>query len=452
MQIKESILTIAQSEKNTFDHAASVKFIHSFGLKCDCVGWTKIVLDNEEKWELVKRMGEEAKKQKMRLRCCYEREIRDVESEWYFIKPSFYLNNSHYDYDEVSTYYAIKGYKIPKNINLLTVGSSIVISEKFLNICKEEKFTGVDFAWINDTGRYKAPPFFYAFSNVFLSNPTTAGQLLDRNNKFTRRQNIPCCKQIDEMGGNLTLINEIFYSLEFTEVPIMLDRNNMPDTDFACVSGDGLSDMLLVGKAAADKLIEKGMIKEKELLPAVYYDKTKHNLLITHFLPEQFLTQYYIDKLEEEYKKFLKKKKPEYVPTEKATLTLLRKAKRENSDRFPKALKKSIVEELSETRLMVMAPYYAISNGGELSDEVEIYGYEEIGQATEEFLKELCEEETFLESMPHFKNPIVIGGTANGDTILLSNEGHVIRYDHEDPYLSQEWKTVFEFFYDNLEM
>ena len=126
--------------------------------------------------------------------------------------------------------------------------------------------------------------------------------------------------------------------------------------------------------------------------------------------------------------------------------------RREDKDRFSKALKKSIVESLGGTKLAAMAPYYAISNGGELSDEVDFYGYEDVENMTEEFLADLCKEETILESMSQLNNPLVIGGAANGDTILLLTNGKVMRYDHEDPTLSQEWNSVFEFFYDNLEM
>ena len=77
---------------------------------------------------------------------------------------------------------------------------------------------------------------------------------------------------------------------------------------------------------------------------------------------------------------------------------------------------------------------------------------ENMENMTEEFLADLCKEETILESMSQLNNPLVIGGAANGDTILLLTNGKVMRYDHEDPTLSQEWNSVFEFFYDNLEM
>ena len=75
-----------------------------------------------------------------------------------------------------------------------------------------------------------------------------------------------------------------------------------------------------------------------------------------------------------------------------------------------------------------------------------------MGDMTNGFLAELRKEETILEELPQLDNSLVIGGTANGDTILLLTNGKILRYNHEDPTLSQEWNTVFEFFYDNLEM
>lgn len=452
MIVKEKIHIIVKENRRKDDYSLGIDFMHSFGLKSDCVGWATIILDSEEKLKLVKRMGEEARKQKLNIRCSYEKEVTDYNAEWYFIKPSYNLNNDWYEYDELSTLDAIKGYKIPKGINLISIGGDVAVSEKFKSFCKEEEFSGISFVWVNDTGRYKAEPFFYAYSKVEVSNPTTGGKLLDRDDNFTRKLKAPYYQQADETGGNLAMLNEIFCSFEFTEIPIMVNPDNMPESDFAVVSNDGLSKQLLVRSTVADKLLEKDIIKKKDLKPVLYYDKVKHKLLITHFKPEKFLGENEIDLLEKEYQKFLKKKKPEYVPTEKTTLALLRKAKREDKDRFEKPLKKSIIQTLEGTKFAAIAPYYAITNGGELSDEVDFYGYEEVEDMTKEFLAELSKEETILEELPELDNSLVIGGTANGDIILLLTNGKVIRYDHEDPALSQEWNTVFEFFYDNLEM
>lgn len=452
MKIKEKISTIVKEQRRADDYSLGIDFMHSFGLKCDCVGWAYINIDSEEKLELVKRMCAEAKKQKLNLRCSYTKEITDVESDWYMITPSFDLNYEFMDYDEVIHTNTIKGYKIPKGIDILSVGSGIAVSNRVMDICKEEKFTGISFVWVKDTGRYKAAPYFWMFSEEAVLNPSTGGQWLNRDSLGTRSKNEIYCRQADENGGNLTLLNEIFYSIEFASYPIMIDAEQAPKTDFAVVSIDGNWNGLIARKRVADKLLECDVIKKKELVPVLYYDREKHDLLITKYKPEKFLNQNQISKLEEEFQKFLKKKKPEYVPTEKATLALLRKAKREDKDRFEKALKKSIIQTLECTEFAAIAPYYAITNGGELSDEVDFYGYEEVGDMTNGFLEELRKEETILEELPQLDNSLVIGGTANGDTILLLTNGKILRYDHEDPTLSQEWTTVFEFFYDNLEM
>ena len=452
MKIKEKISTIVKENRRPDDYSLGIDFMHSFGLKCDCVGWSQINLDSEEKIKLVKRMCEEAKKQKLNLRCSYTKEITDIDTDWYIIEPSFKLNYDYTNYDEISKTETFIGYKIPKGINLLYIGSNIAVSEHFMNVCKKEKFTGISFVWAMDTGRYKAPPYFWMFSEEAVLNPSTGGQWINHDSPATRRKNEPYCRQVDENGGNLTLLNEIFYSIEFSSCPIMIDEKYVPETDFAVVSDDGNWNRLLVRKIVAEKLLDDGVIKKKELVPVLYYDKVKHGLLITKFKPEKFLNQNQICKLEEEYQKFLKKEKHEYIPTEKATLALLRKVKRENKDRFEKALKKSIVHTLVETKLATMIPYYSIANGGELSDEVNFYRYEEVASMTKEFLEELYKEETILEELPQLKDPIVIGATANGDTILLLTNDKIMRYDHEDPTLSQEWNSVFEFFYDNLEM
>ena len=111
----------------------------------------------------------------------------------------------------------------------------------------------------------------------------------------------------------------------------------------------------------------------------------------------------------------------------------MRNEKREDKDRFEKALKKSIIQTLGGSKFAAIAPYYAITNGGQLSDEVIFYRYEELSDMTNEFLAELKKEETILEEFPQLDKSIVIGGTANGDTIILLTNGKEMRYDHEDP-------------------
>ena len=47
---------------------------------------------------------------------------------------------------------------------------------------------------------------------------------------------------------------------------------------------------------------------------------------------------------------------------------------------------------------------------------------------------------------------IVFGIAANGDKLLLRKDSSVMRYNHEDPYLSEIWDSLHAFFYDQIEI
>ena len=141
-----------------------------------------------------------------------------------------------------------------------------------------------------------------------------------------------------------------------------------------------------------------------------------------------------------------------YEPTEKITLKTLRQAKKENEEQYHKPLKRSVADHLLGTELECIVPYYRISNGGYISDEIEYYAFEKVAIETREFLTEIQTEERLLMDMPQLLTCTVIGQAVNGDSILLEPKHTVLRYDHEDPTLSIRWNSIFEFFYDNIEI
>lgn len=60
MKIKEEIRFITDGPFKEYDYTEQIDFVHSFGLKCDCVGWTEVEIKSEDDLELLKRIREKA--------------------------------------------------------------------------------------------------------------------------------------------------------------------------------------------------------------------------------------------------------------------------------------------------------------------------------------------------------------------------------------------------------
>lgn len=464
MKIEEKLLWIADGPWRRDDYTESLEFVHSFGLKCDCVGWTTINIQSEKDLELLQQIREKADKEHIFLRAYYEKKISGIETDWYILKPK--------DLPEVegSDYNSVKGYKVPKGCHIFDYSNDLPgVSEKFMQACKENDLSGVTFSWIPDTARYQAPPYYNLVPEQMISR--IAGETesfrkhsyrfdgVDKNTKreryrrkgYDREELLKLYSQADSTGGHLTFLESIIDDYGYIDLPIMIDEKGVPDTDFAYLAYEWRF-KILIRKSAAKKLIETGVLTEKELVAALYFDEKENSLMIMECETKHFSMlkpQQELLKLQEEWRK---KKHPVYVPTEKITLKALRQAKKENNEFYHKPLKKSIAESLIGTELERILPYYRISDGGFISDEIEYYAFEKVGIKTKEFLTEIQNEEQLLGEMPQLLKCNVIGHAMNGDHILLEEMGNVLRYDHEDPTLSIRWNSIFEFFYENIEI
>ena len=464
MKIEEKLFLIADTTSRMDDYTDKVKFIHSFGLKCDCVGWTTINIQSEKDLELLQRIREKADKEHFSLRAWYEKKVSGVETDWYILAPRALQDTEGADPN------TIKGYKVPKGYHIFNYSNDLPgVSEKFIQACKENHLTGVRFTWIPDTARYQAPPYYNLIPEQMISRIAGKTESFEKcsdrfygrhkktkrkqvmQEEYDREELLKFYSQADSSGGHLTFLNSIIDDFQCINIPFMIDQKGVPDTDFAYLF-NGRFFEILIQQSAAKKLIASGVLTEKELVPVLYFDEKKHSLMIMEGETRRFRmlkNEKELLRLQEEWKK---KKRPAYVPTEKIALKALRQAKKENSEFYHKPLKKAIAESLIGTELESMIPYYRISDGGVISDEIEYYPFENVGIETEEFLAEIKNEEQLLDEMPQLLKCNVIGHAIDGDYILLEEMGSVLRYDHEDPTLSIRWNSIFEFFYENIEM
>ncbi|MDO5292269.1 MAG: hypothetical protein Q4F05_05910 [bacterium] len=464
MKIEEKLSWIADGPWRMDDYTESLEFVHSFGLKCDCVGWTTINIQSEKDLELLEQIREKADKEHIFLRAYYEKKISEIETDWYILKPKVLQDVEGADLN------TIKGYKVPKGCHIFNFSNTLPgVSEKFIKACKQNNLTGATFSWLPDTARYQALPYYNLIPEQMISR--IAGETesfrkysyrfhgIDKNTKreryrkkgYNREELLKLYSQADSSGGHLTFLESIIDNYDYVDIPIMIDEKGVPDTDFAYLAHERRFE-ILIRKSATVKLIATGVLAEKDLVPVSYFDEKKNSLMIMECETKQFSMLKSAEELFQLQEEWKKKKYPVYIPTEKITLKALRQAKKENKEFYHKPLKKVIAESLIGTELESMLPYYRISDGGFISDEIEYYAFENVEIKTKEFLTEIKNEEELLEEMPQLLNCNVIGHAINGDHILLEKMGSVLRYDHEDPTLSIRWDSIFEFFYENIEI
>ena len=326
----------------------------------------------------------------------------------------------------------------------------IGVSEKFVDACKQLDLTGADFAWITDKGRFDAPAYFYILPEKgFRRYTLDYGDEFEKPKKYTPayKRFLKNCRQVDSDGSHMTEIAESFQKFYIVDLPKLLDQKEAPDTDFAYAGTDAL-----IRKSAAEALIANGVLKWSDLMPAVFFDEKTHDRLIRVSEMDEYMPDFIRETQAKAYEKWKKKTRPAYEPKEKDTIKMLRSAKKEMPDSYEKALKKVVLETLVDEPFSWLAPYYKVSNGGAINDEIDFLPYEAVEEATAEFLEELHEDEIVLADMPELESAVVFASAANGDAILLKADGSVMRYDHEDPYLSNEWETLAQFFFDEIEV
>ena len=82
----------------------NIEFVHSLGLKCDCVGWCKLDLSNPRTSEIFDQISTFCKENGWRARGNYTRKYVDVKSDWYELIPSNFKDNTLYDEIETVEY------------------------------------------------------------------------------------------------------------------------------------------------------------------------------------------------------------------------------------------------------------------------------------------------------------------------------------------------------------
>lgn len=434
------------------DYAQNIAFVHSLGRKCDCVGWSTLKPDDPDAEHILQQIAAFCKADGWTARGLYIRKFVDPDADWYKIQSTFF-----HDADITGEIPALHGRVISAlKINAyreLTAspkgwGLSLFLPARFRDVYLASGLTGLDFLWVKDSGKYAAEQYFEAFGTQRIPRMAIA--------KDIDKQDL---RKLGPDGGWLPRLGEVFHRWTQIVLPHCYLKEDMPaggivyayrESPVYIPSADKMylsKDYdVLVHKDVAAFLLQQKALRPGDLIPVPVLDKVPagYTLCETSDYPrptDALMQQSILD-----CEALQRKNRPLWAVPEKEALKTLRNAKKERKEDFGKKLSKAKIAALAETSYAPMLPYYAVSDGGQLSDEYRLLSVEESRLETEEFYLALKKEE-LLEKTPE---GIVICACADGDRVLLLHDGSVIRFSHEVPEVWGQWPTLPQFMVDAL--
>lgn len=450
MNYTEELLWILDKEGKRLnrdeEYKQNIDFVHSLGLKCDCVGWSTLKLSDPRADDILEAIRKFCNENGWRARGLYTRKYIDVESEWYEVIPADTKDDTEADWIDVAN-------DEGKEMKLLNIRAyhemnpspkcwreEILVPERFRNVCIRNGISAKNFCWVRDKGKYAAEQYFFFYENQQISHIC-----VDRGLCRADRSNI------DEIGGYLPKIAAIFNELQQINLQDCYLREDMPSGGIAYAYSPRTFTYcgrhnILIHKDMAEILLREKAISPGVLRPAPVVDTVPGGYTLDKTHKKDRPSQEYMDQMFAEYENLKAMVRPVRMVSEKDALKVLRKAKRERKEDFKKSMPKTRSATLADTRFSSVAPYYLISNGGFLSDEYEFLPYEQAIIETNEFMTHLSAEE-LLEEKP---DGIVIAKCPDSDAVLLCAIGIVIRFSHEEPVETARWPSLAQFFFDTI--
>lgn len=468
----------------------NIDFVHSLGLKCDCVGWCSLDLDRPDIGEILDKIEAFCKGGGWLARGGYGRSITDFESDWYqiaapelddfephyddrcerrlhwsakFADPEYVElhKERYYERGERKDVYAIRAYKNRGLPLLLGYGRKVpaIASERFRDAVIRNKIGGVDFCWIRDVGRYESEQYAFLYPEQRITRIACGNRLHYSDGKYASEHDrqphhpgSPLYRRYEELGGYLPRMAEIFYDFG-VNLPDYYCKNEMPEGGFAVVQGmneDTIRDTLLVHRDAAEILLREKVLKPQWLMPVPFYEETVPPGYREVVLDSKFYAtkpeQQHFEEMELEYREITKRQRPKRKATEKQATKALRLAKQERKEDFQKRMKKELLTTLEESIYAPLAPYYSVADGGHLSDEYRMLSYAEVEPITSAFRAKIAKEELLDASI----EGMVFAICPDGDRVILRPDGTVARVSHEVPEITEEWPSIAQFVVDEV--
>lgn len=442
MKFKEELTWILDNplhnHANMYEnYSINIDFVHSLGLKCDCVGWSNLDLDDPRTNEVLEQIRGFCKRTGWTSRGIFTREHVDLESDWYELvaetirdgtyADSFQVDGEDGEKVEVDT---IRAYH--ETTTAPKEWRGFMVPEGFRDVCMENGLKDLEFCWVKDVGKYEARQYFSVYANRMIPRMAVAWDL-EKAGPLKRKA----------AGGDLHKVSKVIHKLQQINLPECYLKKDLPETGIACAY---IRDRLkvLVHKDIARLLLQSKAIPARSLQPVLVTDRCPGGYTLQKTKKQPRPNAAFREQMLFEYRTLKANPRPVRQVTEKQALTAMRKAKSGQKDMFKKKMSKEQAEALLQTQYAPLSPYYLIANGGFLSSEYELLGYKAARETDREFFQAL-EKEELLENPPE---GIVIGHCADGDHVLLEKTGRVIRFSHEEPDVVYDWPNLAQFVFD----
>lgn len=456
----ESVYVIADSKNREVD---AEDFAKEMGMKCDSVGWMRF--DGDKGIDRLKQISEHAKRKGLKLRGSYEKTAVDTDAKWYrfFPRNQFSMSDRSYTQKYKDYWYdKIKAYKAPKGCNMM----GEFVSQTFVDCYRDLQLTGLDFIWAPDNGKYRAMSFYkpiflekakrcvfpghmYHMRKETYDNITFA-PIPDKYDFATVKKYY---QQADSPEGRLCEVEQYMDNLDVA-LPLAVEYDSMPDTDFAYCVLQGFGPISLIRSEALQKMIHAGAVTEEDFAPVINTDAKGQDLLV-----QDCVVYKYMDTMlqcKEHFEKLRMesavKVRPEFVPSEKDVLALLRRYKKQHPDYLNRTISKSLAERAWDSAYRPLLPYYKVGSSGRLAEYTyEYYDYETAIHENDVFHKELAGSNIQGQHGKLLEASVLFGRSLYGDNYLLLCGEQVYEVSCHDYAIANHWGNVYLFFYELVE-
>lgn len=451
MRYTEEILWILDkvsvTRKGDTEYQENIDFVHSLGLKCDCVGWSRLKLDDPRAGEILDAIGKFCREQGWQARCLYFRNYAEVRSDWYELAPADFKDASDCSRTQVdardggSVYVAqLRPYHETSHGPKYWRGDQILVSDRFRKVCLENEIPGLEFCWAKDVGKYAVEQYFHVYGTQNLPHVAVDRGLCKEDRE-----------RIQVLGGWLPRIAEMFYRIQQFNLQDCYLESELPAGGIAAAYCPGTfsycgRNKLLIHKDTAEVLLRKKAVLPGALRPAVTLDALPGGYVLDHTQIQPRPAEAYMEQALQAYEALTAISRPVRRVSEKEALKVLRAAKRERKADFRKAMPKAWTEELAQSPYSPLLPFYLVVSGGYLSSEYELLPWDQAREADKEFQNQLALEELVAEK----PQGVVFAKCPDGDAVLLCRDGTVVRFSHEVPEALDTWPTLAQFFFDAL--
>ena len=464
---------------NIFDetkYQENINFVHSLGLKCDCVGWCEMDLAHPRTHEILREIVHFCLENGWTARAYYTRSYTDVESDWYELVTTDFKDSTIADFlktpsesgESVSLCVLRAFHELtaaPKSYGR----HAILVPERFRNACLHCGIDDLDDCWAQDKGKYEAEQYFHIYAKRSLPKIATDYRLEKMDSE-----------RIQKAGGWLPALTEVIHKFQHINLPNCYLRSDLPAGGIVQAQvirkyqimlpshfGQPLQDndnntpspqlipqnvtelarnTILIHKDTAAVLLREKALSASALRPAPVVDELPGGYVWEDCVHPDRPTCDFRSKMLAAYETLKATPRPVRIVTEKDALKVLRAAKKERKEDFQKALPRAKAAELADTAYAPVMPFYLICNGGFLSEEYELLSYQRSPVETAEFYHTLAGEELLTEK----PEGIVIAKCPDGDAVLLCNNGTVIRFSHEAPEILDQWPSLPQFMVDAI--